>query len=252
MKINKSILCIPPYISTPWENVSLLQYMEDILRVTLIDGLVIEVPHLSAETATLAFEMHAEALESMDEGLSILEHEKLQANATASSNPFEQFASMLQQGGDSLGFPITLGPEGFGGAMAHNPEQSDIPDLPKEALHKIGIVAKALGEELPIDMPKPEPHCNCVHCQIARTFNDGGAEESVDSELDKILSEEVSDDDLRFREWDIKETDHSQQIFVVSNPMDQTEAYNVCLKPSSIGCTCGQPDCAHIKAVLNS
>ena len=137
--------------------------------------------------------------------------------------------------------------------MAHNPEQSDLADLPKEILEKISAVTKALISETPLDIPKAEPHCNCTHCQIARSMQGSNTEEyDEDEELKNILNEEVSDKDLSFREWDIQESQEGNQIFLVSNPIDKTENYSVCLKANSIGCTCGKANCNHIKAVLKS
>ena len=61
--------------------------------------------------------------------------------------------------------------------------------------------------------------------------------------------EEVTDEDLKFRTWDIKQP--GKKLYLVTNPLDNNENYNVFLgKP--VGCTCGQKYCEHIKAVLNS
>ena len=83
-----------------------------------------------------------------------------------------------------------------------------------------------------------------MHCQIMRIMR-----EDQEEATDNSHEEEVTAEDLRFREWDIEHSgDH---LFVVSNPLNQQEQYNVFLgKP--VGCTCGQPNCEHIRAVLNS
>ena len=61
--------------------------------------------------------------------------------------------------------------------------------------------------------------------------------------------EEVTIDDLRFREWDIKQT--GDKLYTVANPLHAEEHYTVFLG-SPIGCTCGEQNCQHIRAVLNS
>ncbi|MGH2612567.1 MAG: hypothetical protein ACRDFB_05905, partial [Rhabdochlamydiaceae bacterium] len=61
--------------------------------------------------------------------------------------------------------------------------------------------------------------------------------------------EEVSDEDLKFRTWDIKQ--ENDKLYSVTNPLDKKEHYNVFLgKP--LGCTCGNKNCEHIQAVLKS
>ena len=65
----------------------------------------------------------------------------------------------------------------------------------------------------------------------------------------EIQEEEVSREDLQFREWDIEQT--SEKVYVVTNPLDKEEKYQIHLgKP--IGCTCGSAHCDHIRAVLES
>ena len=126
-------------------------------------------------------------------------------------------------------------------AMQHNPAQADSPPMPKELLEKITGIAKVLGLEDPSQLPKPEPHCNCPFCQIARSFHGGEAEVKME--------EEVSAIDLQFRTWDIKQT--AEKLYTLTNPLDEKEYYNVFLG-DPLGCTCGQKNCEHIRAVLNS
>jgi hypothetical protein len=81
-----------------------------------------------------------------------------------------------------------------------------------------------------------------MHCQVARAIHN---ESSLKKENEDIVTEE----DLRFRIWDIHQT--GEKLYTVTNPLDPREQYNVFLG-SPLGCTCGQNNCDHIKAVLSS
>ena len=132
--------------------------------------------------------------------------------------------------------------ESLGSIMHHNPSQSKAPNLPPEILDKITAISKIMGVEDTESIPKAEPHCNCIHCQIAKALR------GQKKKNEEIL-EEVTDEDLKFKTWDIKQT--GKKLYSVTNPLDNNENYNVFLgKP--VGCTCGQKNCEHIKAVLNS
>ena len=100
-------------------------------------------------------------------------------------------------------------------------------------------------------MPAAEPHCNCMYCQIARAFSD--KESLVDQDtVNPEIEEAVSDVELTFREdWIINPESSNKNLYLVINPSDEAEKYTVFLgKP--IGCTCGEKNCEHIRAVLNS
>ena len=137
-------------------------------------------------------------------------------------NAHAEFINRPQQ--LQIGLPITH----------HDPNLKDSPDLPKELLEKVVGVARALGGAVFADN---QPHCNCPYCQIARAI------------LPAELEEQVSDDELHFREWDLKEL--RPDLYEVTNPLDPTESYQVFLG-TPIGCTCGKSNCEHIRAVLNS
>ena len=148
----------------------------------------------------------------------------------------------------NLGIPLQFGMDGFQGfgAMQHNPEQADAPDIPAEVLSKITQVAEALGMEGDtLSIPEAEPHCNCTVCQVARAMKG----ETPPEEVVSYEEEEVSDKDLTFKEFDIVQK--SEQVYEVTNPLDTSEHFQVFLG-TPVGCTCGKKDCAHIKAVLNS
>lgn len=221
-KITSDLFSIPPFISTSWSNIASLHVKQNhVLEVTLLNGNQIEIPNLDATTIFEIFSMHAKHLE--------------QKNPPVKTNISE--------------VPMRIGIEGIdnlGSALQHNPQQAGMPDLPIEILSKITMIAKSVGVEDPAILPKPEPHCNCMHCQIARAIHHGTSEEEASKEL---LSEEVSEEDLRFRIWDVIQT--SQSLYTVTNPLDQDEQYQVFLG-EPVGCNCGQKNCEHIRAVLNS
>lgn len=214
MKITPKILSIPPYISTFWENILTLQAQEGILLITLKSGAVIKIPNLSAEAISQIFTAHA--------GLS--------------ETPFlprkESFSFSLpfKADGDLI--------EAFGPGTQHNPEQASLPPLPPSVLKKIAALATSFGMETINNLPKSEPGCNCIYCQVMNAIHVGD-----------LIEEEVSEEDLRFLNWEVKQT--GDQLYIVTNPIDLNEHYSVYLG-EPIGCTCGIKNCEHIRAVLNT
>ena len=243
MKINSKILSIPPFISTSWKNIASLHIENQqsilVLVVTLLSGVRIEVPHLDKTMLEAIFAAHARFLEQEEKGAP--------SKAPAPRPPLnfpvaqEQIISMeipLKHGLASI--------DQFGTLLQHNPEAADGPDLPPDILEKIAQLSQTLGVEDPNAIPKPEPHCNCMRCQIARAMQKGLSglpEEKEETE------EVVTDDDLKFRTWDVLQT--GEKLYSVSNPIDNKEQYNVYLG-EPIGCTCGHAGCEHIRAVLNT
>lgn len=216
MMISSQILSIPPYISSPWKNISSLYALPEgddrfKLCVILNNGTQVFVPSLDKATIDSIYEAHARYGAS---------------SIPTSSKPFS--------------IPVLNSGDLFHSSMQHNPELANSPEIPKEVLQKITSIAKVLGLEDSSQLPKAEPHCNCPFCQIARALN--GMEETKTEEI-------VSDQDLQFRNWDIKQT--ADHLYVVTNPLDPNEHYNVFLG-DPLGCTCGQKNCEHIRAVLNS
>lgn len=246
MKINQKILSIPPYISTSWKNIAALhvEYEDGILVliVTLLSGVKISVPNLQASLIETIFNCHARAIEM---------EEKQSNQKTKSIFPLLPGMSGFGPGQlFSFELPLKLdalpGVDNLNSVLQHNPEQSDTPDLPTEILSKIAKLSATIGITDHNNIPTAEPHCNCIHCQIARALQKGinhRKEEEVDSE------EVVSDEDLRFRTWNIAQT--GDKVFVVTNPLNTEENYNVYLG-DPVGCTCGEKHCEHIRAVLSS
>jgi len=247
VKIDEKLICIPPHISATWDQVTFLQSEEDpetkkfTLTIHLVDGKIVQIPNLDSALVDIAFAAHMKHLEGKPPSEDKEDEPKtfggLLQQLTGLSP--EQLSSMPIRFGLSGGMP---GMENLEMAFQHNQEQADSPDMPPEVLEKASEMAKlVMGGDLG-SFPKPEPHCNCMHCQLARAIHDI-------SKIEKIEEEPVSDKDLTFRTWDIKES--GEKMFIVTNPLDPKEQYTVYLgKP--VGCTCGQSDCEHIKAVLYS
>jgi hypothetical protein len=61
--------------------------------------------------------------------------------------------------------------------------------------------------------------------------------------------EEIPDNELTFRDWDIRQT--GDKLYTVTSRLDTSEQYNVFLG-NPLGCTCGHDHCEHIKSVLES
>ena len=219
MKITSTLISIPPFLSTTWDNVASLLLRnsneEAILVVTLQDRTQVEIPSLSVEELKEIFDAHARF---------------------STVRPSEEAGP--------LGFSLPLKADGtldgLSSSMMHNSEQSNLPPLPPQILNKITLITRALGLDTETTLPKAEPHCNCVYCQVARAMQ---GEEAIESE------EEVTEEDLKFRTWDIKQT--AEKLYLVSNPLDSNEHYGVFLG-EPLGCTCGQRHCEHLCAVLNS
>src|SRR6185436_17460112 len=108
--------------------------------------------------------------------------------------------------------------EHFGTLLHHNPEQAESPDLPPDVLDKIAQLSKTLGIDDPNVIPKPEPHCNCMRCQIARAMQKGLNDEGQNKEEQE---EVVTDEELKFRTWDVVQT--GEKLYLVSNPIDNKE-----------------------------
>ncbi len=240
-KINEKIICIPPYISTSWDHISFMQTEQGAdgeltLVLHLDDGKCIRIYNLDKALIDLAFSAHLKYLESRGEAGSIQVNGPMGFFKNAFGITPEQIGSMPIQFGIA-GIP---GMENLEMAMQHNPAHGDTPDLPAEVLEKIGGITKMLTNGDLNGFPKPEPHCNCPHCQLARAMH--GIKRDVSVEEDR-----VTDEDLSFHYWDIKQ--NGDQLYIVTNPLDSAEQYSVFLG-NPIGCTCGHEHCEHIKAVL--
>ena len=221
MNINEKMLSIPPYVSTSWENIISISTEKENLVILLKTGAKITIPNLPSSVTKAIFATHAKYLETTS------------ISPTASSSGF------------SMGLPLKIGVDGIeslGNAMRHNPERANDPDIPQEILKKIASISKIMDIDSPDMLPKPEPGCNCMHCQIARAISGKTKDTASEEEL-------VTEEDLKFKTWDIEQT--GENLYTVSNPIDKTEKYTVFLGTPQ-GCTCGEKKCEHIRAVLTS
>lgn len=246
MKINPHILCIPPYISTSWKNVDSIHCIQDtlngkILVITMHNGSIIEIPDLAETAVHEIFLAHNKFLEKNE-------------TPPTSQNPIPSLPKLdpLLFGGENsvtFGFPIKMNAENlpnFGLMMHHNPELSDSPPIPTEVLDKIKIITQSIGIHGQLDLlPKAEPHCHCPYCQLAKVLHQDEKTTPPLKEVDAI----VTDEELKFREWDIKQVD--DKLYNITNPFDSNEHFQVYLG-HPLGCTCGEKNCEHIKAVLSS
>lgn len=257
MKFSEKYLSIPPYISTSWSNVKALQMSGNLLVITLADDSRIHIPDLDFEALEQIFEVHASYLESssrttesppkLTEFPPKLQIMKGLSNQLASDIFLEQ----------SVALPFRIGTmssiEALGAAMQHSLEHANAPDLPREVLKKIASIATIIAPADLNQFPQPEPHCNCLHCQIARAINEGLEGNVNPSCKERCPSqesdEEVCDTDLTFQQWDIHQS--GERLFVVSNKLDPKESYRVFLG-EPVGCTCGRSGCEHMLAVLHS
>ena len=239
MKINENILSLPPYISTTWQNITgIFSQDENHIEIHLISGKVITVPMNDKKTLDLIFYYHLQSLETK-------EAKPVQSKASSQAQPKAQ-----KQESFSLPFNIPFPMDGmlpFGQILQHQPDQSSMPDLPEEILKKVSGFAKLLPQENnSLLFPDVQPHCNCIYCQIGRAVNN---QDISEQKLEVSEEEIISDDDLKFKEWDITKT--ADSLYELKNPLQPVETYQVYLG-DPIGCTCGRNNCEHIKAVLNS
>lgn len=243
MKINDKILSLPPYISTSWDQVSAIRMKGNHLSVTLKGGDSIDIPTLMPEVVEKVFKAHADYLELETQ----LNYNKSKENSSLNKQLLAQ--TIFNQDNGELPFRFGFsGIEGMSAALQHNPQQSDAPDIPEPILRKISAIAKIVGPEEASTLPEAEPNCNCVYCQLARAISGKIAETT--KQIDEENQDEiVSQDDLKFQQWDIVPS--GEKLFTVTNRLDSHEKYNVYLG-SPVGCTCGHQSCEHIVAVLKS
>lgn len=241
MKININIFSIPPVISTHWENVKSLRMQDAALIISLSDGEPVSITNLDEPTIQLIFATHAQYLEQQI------------------SDKFQQFFPLMglpqlpiePNALHRIDIPFRLGGslEELGSSLLHNPAQSNVSDIPIEILQKIVAITKIISPEGIAVLPKPEPNCNCVHCQIAKVVNKEHDDDQTIELRSPAKEEEVTKEDLHFQQWEIKQT--GENLFDVINKLNSHENYHVFLG-DPIGCTCGHTGCEHIIAVLKS
>jgi hypothetical protein len=249
VKIDEKLICIPPYISTTWEQVTFLQSEEDpenhlfILTIHMMDGKEVRIPNLDSSLIDIAFSAHIKHLEK--KGGSLTRPKGGEESKTV-GGLLQQLTGLSPE--QLANMPIRFGIAGIEGmpgieVLQHSQNQGSAPDMPAEVLEKIAGMIKMMANGDITAFPKPEPHCNCPHCQVSRSIH------GIAKNEEAVQEHSVADEELKFRDWDI--TKKGEQLYVVSNPLDPREQYSVFLG-SPVGCTCGQAHCEHIKAVLYS
>lgn len=249
MKFTPKVLSLPPYLSVSWSQIRALYTKEGVLIVNLLDGTTIPVPDLSKEQLESIFQAHsvfggesnAKGTPPQGQAASL---QFIQAHPQGAQPQAKDASENTGNASIRFGFDNL---EPFQSAMQHNPALANIPSMPKEILDKIATVARILAPGDIDSIPKAEPHCNCPHCQIARAIH--GEPEVPTHAEPHAVEEAVSDDDLKFSEWDIAKV--GDQLYQVTNRLDTGEQYRVFLG-EPVGCTCGKPGCEHILAVLKS
>ncbi|HSX38834.1 MAG TPA: hypothetical protein VLE95_08445 [Chlamydiales bacterium] len=216
MKITSKVLSISPYISTTWENIISMHQKENGLVIILKEGPQVEIPQLTGDAIELIFNAHARYVS--------------ESQLPAPQKESFSLSFPTKESGDLL--------EAFGTTAQHNPEQSNLPSLPPGLLKKIGTIAEVFGADALSGLPKAEPGCNCIYCQVVNAM-----------QKETVVEEEITEEDLKFRSWDVNQT--ADQLYTVTSPLDMNEHYSVYLG-DPIGCTCGQKNCEHIRAVLNT
>lgn len=239
VKINDQLICIPPYISAHWNQISCIESVSDpsyetpVLKLHLINGQVISIPNLDVPLIETIFREHQLYLETSDN-----------KKSTKDNNQLSGLVSVLQQVSKDIDVQILsssnlvsslLSAHPLDMILQHIPEHKDYPDASPEILEKIASIIRMFPHSSVSSQIKPERHCNCLHCQVGRLI------------VEEEQEDEVSQEDLSFREWDV--TQNEDHLYVVTNPLDPNEQFSVYLG-SPIGCTCGQQNCEHIRAVL--
>jgi len=211
---------------------------KQVLVIVLHNGTLIEIPRLEESLIEQIFDAHSQ----------YVDHETKEPQAE-SLKTFEPTPEKENDVSFSFGIPFQMsgaeGAENISSFLQHNPDQANTPKMPPDVIEKITSITKALGVDMEqMNIPKAEPHCNCPYCQIAKVIQ-GELKNSPKEEIE----EEVTEDDLRFRDWDIKQ--EGDKLYIVSNPLDTNEHYQVFLG-NPVGCTCGEKNCEHVRTVLNS
>ncbi len=249
VKIDEKLICIPPYISTTWDQITFLQSEEDpeaqlfTLIIHMPEGRSVRIPKLDASLIDIAFSAHMNFLERNGS----FPKSKGEGDGRSMNGLLQQLIGLSPE--QLANIPIRFGIAGIEGmpgmeVLQHNVSHANTADLPSEMLEKISSVIKMMTNDDVNGFPKPEPHCNCPHCQVARAIHQPGKKRDP-SELDQPVSEE----DLKFRDWEIVKK--GEMLYVVTNPLNPREHYSVYLG-TPVGCTCGENHCEHIKAVLYS
>lgn len=244
MRFNDKYFSFPPFISTSWNHVAALHFNETVLILYLTTGHAISIPSLKPDVVELIFKAHNAYLEKEGAQTTLTQVDAIKTPA----NPQNILLSPEKMGD----LPLRLGINPLDGmsTLQHNQAMANAPDLPKDLIQKIASITKIVAGDEAQNLPKAEPHCNCFYCQIARGLQQNAEHEEPVREVPTVPTEEiVSDSELRFEQWEIKQC--GEKLFSVTNKLDTLENYRVFLG-HPVGCTCGHSGCEHIEAVLRT
>ena len=236
MKITDTIISIPPYISTTWDNVQSLHMENSDIIFALKDGKSIRIPHLTSQVVEQIYSAHVHFLEA---------HTGLPSSP---SQPLQKAPFSLEQ---ILPFRLNVGStDAMGQVLQHNPAFSGLQSMPEEAVDKISMLSKIIPADEIRAMAEPEINCNCMYCQIVRILKKT-LEPKKENLPDHLAGGEdkISEEELRFEQWIVEP--QQDNVYKVTNKLDPQEQYTVRLS-DPIGCSCGKPNCEHIVAVLRS
>lgn len=240
MLINREVFSIPPHISTSWGHVIALHMHESHLVVSLTDGIIVKIPHLSNELIEQIFDVHAAYLS---------EQNSRKQRPRSLKNELEGLTTGL-----TAELPFRLGTSSMENmmmsSMQHNPEQAHMPDLPSEIIDKIAAIAKIVSPGDATNLPKGEPHCNCMFCQMSRAIHTHIDDAEPELEVQHSPSEPVAIAVSPTDPWVVLPSENS--CYTVHHKDSPYEQYKVFIKEGEVGCNCGQQGCEHIIAVLRS
>lgn len=238
IKITDKVVSIPPYLSTSWNAVAHIRTIGDRLVFTMKDGESVSIPGFSDALIKQVFESHIHYLEG---DLFKAPKKENMVNLKLFGNP--AFPEGLLPPPDLL--RMSMQAPDMINMMQHNGEQKNMPELPLDMIDKISRVLKVVAPSDPDQFPKPEPHCNCPYCQIARHLHDMKRETVEVAQVEELVTEQ----DLAFSQYQIEPS--GDKLFQVTDKLFPAEKFTVFLG-EPIGCTCGKTGCEHVIAVLKS
>lgn len=269
MKITSKILSLPPYLSTSWYDVdSLFQSDDGVLVVALTNGTQVRLEHLTPEVVNAIFNAHACFLEEEAES-----EEEDEENASQRNEVEFTVQSPLTFGGgfDESGDAMKI-------FMEHDPSRSLGPLLPDALLQRISSLAKMFLPPDMIPLDASHANCRCPFCQIVRALT-GIPQPIIEEDEEKKQNLTLQGEKKGLKETEksgspeknkssSKESDHGKakglaanspwsiqqmddQLYTVTEKAHPDHVYQVSLA-APITCSCGEPNCVHIIAVLKS
>lgn len=245
---------------------SLFQSEDGALVVALTNGTQVRLEHLSSEVVHTIFNAHALFLE--EEAAREEEEEDEENENKGAARAEVEF---------SVQTPFTMGQmdESSGDAMKifmeHDPSRSLGPLLPEAVLKRVSALAKMFLPPDMIPLDASHENCRCPFCQIVRALSglpqpilEEGEEKRKGLELRESPREKKGKEDRKEpsagREsehgkqkgdspWTIQQV--GDQMYTVTEKAHPEHVFQVSLA-TPVTCSCGEPNCVHIIAVLKS